>query len=368
MKLFRISLLAVCLLFGQATQAQSKLDLEDLLQMAWESSWGQSGAPLPVIKWTVPLKIRLQGNRVQLRQALVVQMLDEMAAITGHPYELIKDPRQAVQVTIDVVTDSPAVSDGMPCITSYQSDGSGLKSAQVTVRDRVIGRCLMHELGHMMGVPGHPMGNTVMTYFGALPVLTEYDKFLLQLRYSKALPHGSSPFTLVKVAGDHFIKSLDDDEQKDSARSQLTAFLEKIKTDMSAYALGEGEPPRVLFRAGRLKPEAVERGRITMQVFLGMSYLLGQLTPVDGPKAQTFFQMAAEQGHVGAQFMLGVVHRNSPLAHQWYACASRNGLAAAQQALVVLEKDVDAAQLESMRAQTKRFQEQGLCKLQAPAS
>jgi Sel1 repeat len=367
--------LALGLLCGQFAHAQSQLNLEELLQIAWESSWGQSGAPLPVLKWTGPLKIRLQGDRAAQRHAMVVQMLDELAALTGRSYELVSDPLLAVQATIAIVTDSNAVSDSTPCITSYQSDGNGLKSAQVTVRDRVISRCLMHELGHLLGIPGHPMGKTVMTYFGGGHSLTDYDKYLLRLRYSNELPHGSSPFAFVKLAGERYIAALSDASEKDAAHLLLRQFLATLNADMTAYASGEGEPPRVLFRAGRIKGDAVERGRITMQVFLGMSYLLGQLVEANALKAQPFFQTAAEQGHIGAQFMLGVLHRNEAgpvrdvaLSHQWYACSARNGLGAAQTGLESLEKQLDATQIDSVRQQTKQFLEQGKCRLQAPAT
>jgi Sel1 repeat len=372
---FRWFVFVVSLSTFLTAHAQSSLDLEELLQMSWESTWGQNGAPLPVIKWTAPLKVRLEGDRSKARQAMVLAALDELTGLAGLRYELQTDPAAAANVTIEVVTQSPKATDSMPCVTSYQSGGAGLQGAQVVMRDRVIRYCLVHELGHLMGVPGHPMGSTVMTYFGGVHGLTDYDRFLLRLRYSQAVPHGTSPLLFVRLTGEHYIRELSDEEGKMRGQKVLRAFLDRLHAEMTAYAQGTGEPPRVLYRAGRLNAEAVERGRITMQVFIGMSYFLGHLSPVDPVNAVKFFLLAAQQGHVGAQFMLGLVYqtggpsvRNLDLAHQWYACSARNGLPGASSAVVSMEKNLSDSLAESMKTKTEEFFTQGNCRLQAPAS
>jgi Sel1 repeat len=375
LNLLKLLVMAVAIVVALPVQAQTTLDLDELLQMSWESTWGQSGAPLPVIKWTAPLKIRLEGDRAQARKAMVLEALDDMTGLAGLSYEVLTDPTQPANVTIEVVTQSPKATDSMPCVTSYQSGGTGMRGAQVVMRDSVLRYCLVHELGHLLGIPGHPMGRTVMTYFGGVHALTDYDKFLLRLRYSAIVPHGTSPLLFVRLAGEQFIRELIHPDEKMRAQQQLRAFLDRLNVEMIAYAKKEGEPPKVLYRAGRLNAEAVERGRITMQVFLGMSTLLGHLGPIDAPQAIEFFLLAARQGHVGAQFMLGLVYqtggaavRDLDLAHQWYACAARNGFAAASTALAGLEKALEVTTLLTMQAKTAQFLAQGGCLLQPPAS
>ena len=80
-----------------------------------------------------------------------------------------------------------------------------------------------------------------------------------------------------------------------------------------------------------------EQGHVTAQNVLGMIYDEGQGVPEDDKAAAQWFRRAAEQGHARAQFNLGVLYENGKgvprddkIALQWFRRAAEQGQGHAQ--------------------------------------
>ena len=77
---------------------------------------------------------------------------------------------------------------------------------------------------------------------------------------------------------------------------------------------------------------AAEQGHVAAQFRLGVAYMDGEAGVLkDPPEAVRWYRMAAEQGHYGAQFTLGVLYANGEgvpqdivLAHMWLNIAGAN--------------------------------------------
>ena len=71
--------------------------------------------------------------------------------------------------------------DSMPCYTqALKLSGWALEKVQVKMRSRDVWRCAFHEVMHAMGVPGHPSGKTVLSYFPyRRDLLMDLDRLIL---------------------------------------------------------------------------------------------------------------------------------------------------------------------------------------------
>ena len=82
---------------------------------------------------------------------------------------------------------------------------------------------------------------------------------------------------------------------------------------------------------------AAKQGNVNAQIMLGGMYFQGKGVLEDDAEAVKWYRLAAEQGHVDAQFILGYryargngVPENDTEAVKWYRMAAEQGSAAAQ--------------------------------------
>jgi len=86
---------------------------------------------------------------------------------------------------------------------------------------------------------------------------------------------------------------------------------------------------------------AAQNGDVQSMYVLGCHYSEGKYVVLDFEQAAHWWQQAAEHGHVWGQYNLGVLYcgdlspywRDDNLAGHWFACAARNGLPEAQDAV-----------------------------------
>ena len=82
-------------------------------------------------------------------------------------------------------------------------------------------------------------------------------------------------------------------------------------------------------------------------------YAQGEGVPEDDAEAVKWFLLAAEQGHAGAQYSLGVMYaagdgvpQSYITAHAWWNIASASGHGNASRNLAVIERRLEVAEIE----------------------
>jgi hypothetical protein len=156
----------------------------------------------------------------------------------------------------------------------------------VEMNEQHVYECVLHELMHAFGFPGHPQGNTVLSYFeGNQLSLKPIDEFLLKTWYSGALSQEASPLQTVHELARSWVKAKVAVEQQDAALASLQRWQARTFGELESFANGKGQAPKVLYRSGRLTTEGLQRGRAYLQEVLGMDYLEGRVFGRDVNKA-----------------------------------------------------------------------------------
>ena len=297
-------LLAACLL---PFAAHANDEFDQGLQTLWEVLWHQSGTPTRIVRWENDLRVRFTGINVQAHRAHVMEAL---ATVTGEAHLAIKDvtgtpDEQTANVTVEILADN-ALEDNQPCVTflDFKTE-TKIDSANVQMRDRDAWRCAYHESMHVMGVRGHPAGQTVLSYFpwkidGLLPL----DRVMLRAWYNPRMQGGMTPFEALPVLADELVATMPQ-WQKQSAMKARDAFYTDTIRQMHAYANGTGDVPSVVKRSGKSTPDGIRFGRGEMSYFLGIAYLEGTTVQRDATEAVKWLERAATMGNRGAQAKLG---------------------------------------------------------------
>ena len=97
---------------------------------------------------------------------------------------------------------------------------------------------------------------------------------------------------------------------------------------------------------------AAEQGHAGAQYALGLRYANGRGVPKDDAEAARWCRMAAEQGYASAQYNLGLmcaigsgVLKDATLAHMWLNIAGANGSEIAKEWRDTIEDDMTATQI-----------------------
>ena len=294
--------LAASVLWPGAARAN---DFEQSLATLWEVLWHQSGTPTRVVRWENDIRVRIHGVNVAVHRAQMLQALRVVTSeagiklidVSGQPDE------QTANLTVEFMADSQ-LEDNQPCVTylDFRKE-TRIDSATVQMRGRDAWRCAYHEAMHVMGVRGHPSGQTVLSYFpGKIDGLLPLDRIMLRAWYSPRMTGGMTPFEALPVLADELVASVPDKAAAMPLRDQF--FVSTIQ-QMHAYANGQGDIPAVVKRSGKATAEGVRFGRGEMGYFLAIAYLEGATVPRDATEAVRWLERAAILGNRGAQAKLG---------------------------------------------------------------
>jgi hypothetical protein len=339
------------------------IDVDDLMSIAWEGLWNQSGSPAPLRKWNQPLRVRVSGDIDSLQKKTINEGLSEITQATGLEYSVLDPNDNTENVLIEVVLDSPKLGPTTPCSTRMEWSSNGMKKATVTAKMTSVYQCVLHELGHVVGIEGHPYGRTIMTYFNRRNELSDYDKFILKVRYSPEAKHGTLPFRVLKMIGDKYVASLASENERMQAQQSIDKFMASVLHSMGQYAEGKGEPPLVIFRSGRISKQSMEAGRIPMRYYLGEALLEGDLGVVDPARATEWLQQAAANKYQPAAWSLAWryqngkgLERDSVHAYSWYAYAASLGSQNAKKRQTQIEETVAASELPAYQEAAAELQ------------
>ena len=275
------------------------------LATLWEVLWHQSGTPTRIVRWENDIRVRIYGVNAAAHREHTLQALRTVTGEAG--IKLIDVSGQPDENTANLsveITADHALEDNQPCVTylDFRTE-TKIESATVQMRSKDAWRCAYHEAMHVMGVRGHPAGQTVLSYFpwkidGLLPL----DKVMLRAWYSPRMAGGMTPFEALPVLADELVAT---SPNKATAAQFRDQFYSATIEQMHAYANGQGDIPVVVKRSGKATAEGIRYGRGEMSYFLGIAYLEGTTVQRDATQAVRWLERAATMGNRGAQAKLG---------------------------------------------------------------
>jgi hypothetical protein len=277
------------------------------LSTLWEVLWHQSGTPTRIVRWENDVRVRFSGVNVAAHREHTLQALRTVTGEAGVKLiDVTGTPDEATaNLSVEITADN-ALEDNQPCVTylDFKTE-TRIDTATVQMRNKDAWRCAYHESMHVMGVRGHPAGQTVLSYFpwkidGLLPL----DRVMLRAWYSPRMAGGMTPFEALPILADELIATLPAAQRPAAAQARDNFYVETVRS-MHAYANGSGDVPAVVKRSGKSTPEGVRYGRGEMSYFLGIAYLEGATVQRDAPEAVRWLERAATMGNRGAQAKLG---------------------------------------------------------------
>jgi hypothetical protein len=275
------------------------------LATLWEVLWHQSGTPTRIVRWENDIRVRFHGVNVAAHREHTLQALRAVTSEAG--LKLIDVTGQADEQTANLsveITPDNLLEDNQPCVTflDFRTENR-IDTATVQMRSKDAWRCAYHEAMHVMGVRGHPAGQTVLSYFPwKVDSLLPLDKVMLRAWYSPRMRGGMTPFEALPVLSDELVATMPNRTMAIQARDH---FFAATMQQMHAYANGQGDVPAVVKRSGKATAEGVRYGRAEMSYFLGIAYMEGVTAPRDATLAVRWLERAATMGSRGAQAKLG---------------------------------------------------------------
>ena len=303
------SLAAALLTAGVFGSGLAKADRPDEftqgMETMWEVMWHQSGIPTRLVRWEQDIQVRVTGVNAAAHRQPTLEALRSVAAEAGVRVIDVSDAPDAerqANVTI-AITSNSALSEDQPCETrlDFQTE-TRIESVSMQMRDRDVARCIYHEAMHVMGVRGHPDGDTVLSYFTPhVEGLQALDKAMLRAWYSPQVRGGMTPFEVMPVLADELVQILPDREQALKSRDRF--FAQTIQ-QMQAFADGQGDVPQIVKLCGKATGEGIRLGRMEMSYFLAVAYQQGATVAKDANQAARWLQRAASLGSRTAQARL----------------------------------------------------------------
>jgi len=282
-------------------------EVDSGLQTLWEVLWHQSGTPTRIVRWENDLRVRFSGTNVAGHREHVMEAL---RTVSGEAHLKVTDvtgnaEESAANVTVEILPDT-ALEDNQPCVTflDFKTE-TKIDGANVQMRDHDAWRCAYHESMHVMGVRGHPAGQTVLSYFpwkidGLLPL----DRVMLRAWYNPRMQGGMTPFEALPILADELVATVPQQQRAAAMKARDNFYVDTIR-QMHAYANGTGDVPSIVKRSGKSTSDGIRYGRAEMSYFLGIAYLEGATVQRDATEAVRWLERASAMGNRGAQAKLG---------------------------------------------------------------
>lgn len=281
-------------------------EFEQGMGTMWEVLWHQSGTPTRLVRWEQDIKVRIFGVNLASHKQHTLQAILDVASEAGVNVIDVSDRPDAAQVanvSVEITPDN-MLEENQPCVTylNFQTE-TRIDSAAMQMRNKDAFRCAYHEAMHVMGVRGHPAGQTVLSYFPTrVDGLFPLDKAMLRAWYSPKMRGGMTPFEVLPVLADELVASMPDREKANAGRDR---FFGRTIEQMQAFADGKGDVPVIVKRSGKSTEEGIRFGRMEMSYFLGIAYLEGATVTQDPSQAVRWLQRAANLGSRTAAARLG---------------------------------------------------------------
>ncbi len=227
-----LALFAMCLVSASYSPAATCApNIEGSLNTAWECFWQQSGYPRALYKWQTPMRVRFSSASVERRKAFTLQQLRVVAELARIGVIETATDDTTANVHIEFVSAATPLPQNQPCVTNFRVYDNAIIAATIKANDQRVWHCMLHETMHLMGFLGHPLYNTVLSYFTGGNQLTEVDKLLLKTIYSDAVVSGASPFVVLEVLAQRLVDNAPDaDKAAGASHSGAAAHLKWMAT------------------------------------------------------------------------------------------------------------------------------------------
>lgn len=320
-------------------------ELDDDLKSLWESLWTQTGYPMPLSRWEIQsgaaLQFRFTGFDADRQKELSLKAVSEVVSAAGLAFvDTSNSPAAEKLVHIHIeylspLTTNTELGDRLACAAFPKRNKSNgqIESVRILVKHGNAPTCMHHELMHALGVPGHPSGKSILSYFPwRQDQLSEFDKRLLKAWYSPNVRSGALVFEVIGPMTKALSANWSDGtwDTYRSLESKRIKFIREVINEMESFAIGQGEIPIILRRSGMTSSEAINGAKSEIAYNLGSTYQSGELVTSDIEKTIQWYELAASQKHVMAHVQLFYLYANegSPVedpikAYQWLTLLSR---------------------------------------------
>ena len=199
-------------------------EFEQGMDTMWEVLWHQSGVPTRLVRWEQDIQVRIHGVNAAAHRQHTLQALRDAAAETGVKVIDVSDRADAAQVAnvnVEITPDS-GLQDDQPCETRLDlRTETRIDGATLQMRNGEAKRCAYHEAMHVMGVRGHPEGDTVLSYFTRqVNGLQPLDKAMLRAWYSPRARGGMTPFEVLPILADELVAISHDKQRATQSRDR----------------------------------------------------------------------------------------------------------------------------------------------------
>ncbi len=327
-------------------------DVDPYLQAFYESAlWNDGRWPVPVRKWTDPIRVRITGTMSDAYTDMVLPRLRELTTLAGLNRTVLPGGASDENFLVEFVDTSQLYGSGRAagCLTNtWWNTASRIIKAKLVInlRDGNLRSCIAHELMHAMGFPGHPHAiDSVLSYVYHRDYLTMVDKMSLRVLYSARLQPGLYQLPAMAAARQEIVSRLTADGAPGLASDAGGQFIKNLVP---------------------LTIKLAEAGNVALQDQLGIAYTFGQVVGKDEKAGFAWFQRAAASTQpewrvwtTDAMFMLGYALTNGRGATidygqgiRWYRQAASRGNIPALHNLGVMFRDgtgVPADQVEAYK-------------------
>jgi hypothetical protein len=279
-----LTLLTLLALNPLANAQSNDHNYRDGLDTLWQSLWGQGAVPTPVIRWVGPVNFYFGSRATQAQRAHIMQGLAQATKLTG--IEFIDSTHLGIQhpeIRLVIEVTNPGPGSGLdietPCFVEHQAVTSfRLQKVLLRMSRGAVAQCALHEIMHVMGIVGHPNGQTQLSYSPKQKnTFTELDQLLLRTWYSDQVRPGMNPFeTITALSEQWMLLNLDQTNQAQTIRS---AFLQQVFDDAIRYAEQS--------RAGN--------GRGLVSQYVAYAFAHGVIANKDPVKAQRWAEQARKE-------------------------------------------------------------------------
>lgn len=396
MRAFAWPVVAALLAAASLPASASEKKVEEYLQAFWTSAlWqdpGKTGAntsPVGLSKFPEGTKLRIAvgGSMGNAYRGQVASQIGPFLASARIDYEILAagDERGA-NVELKFISFMPNVTFDAACVTRRTPRLGATQSATLEVHDRVVTRCLAHEMMHVIGFIGHPHdSNSVLSYVYNNTDFTEIDRMSVRILYDPRLKPTMRHIEAIAAARDVLVDIMVADgappETREYGRrfvSNVPGVLEKLIAENRANKVAQGEARYQLglaYTFGHVvtKDEAAgyRHFRSALELFptwsegqflVGYALHAGRGTAVNLDEGVAWYKKAAAAGHTTAQNNLGYaywnghgVERDLAEAYKWFELAADRGQDNAIRNRTNLRKQISEADLQEAIRRAKAW-------------
>lgn len=246
-------------------------DITETLNVVWEVFWQQQGYVQPVSKWRDPIRVSFSGAAFERHKPFALGELGKAGRAAGLELAEADPAGPPANFEVEFVPDDlTRVGFYFACRTVRTPVAGVIRRVKIIAEERSLRGCLLHEAMHALGMPGHPRGRSILSYYRGSSELTTTDEFMLRVWYSDEVTPGMSPLAALAVFARRLVEALPKEQQIEAERV-AAQFERQAFAQLEAIALGKGEPPRIVFQSSTVTSAGLARGRIEAQRFVGMA-------------------------------------------------------------------------------------------------